>query len=86
MPKSGSSGIREHGRLNVQRFLGLGSSGIREHGFFRVHRFGEEINSPPPGLASATVPPVMDARVATIRGRMNSLVILFNVEDIVTHP
>jgi|TARA_B100000035_G_scaffold58394_1_gene46682 hypothetical protein len=46
----------------------------------------------PPGpldlqpFASATVPPVMDARVATIRGRTNSLVISFNVEDIVTHP
>jgi hypothetical protein len=73
--KSLSSGIREHGRLNVQRF------------------FGRLINPGlPPGpldlqpFASATVPPVMDARVATIRGRTNSLVISFNVEDIVTHP
>ena len=51
------------------------------------------MENPPPGLewnilgfASAEVPPVMLTAVASMRGRTNSLVISFNVEDIVTHP
>jgi hypothetical protein len=76
VPKSGSSGIREHGRLNVQRFLGRWIVPGLPPGFsWNIL-----------GFASATVPPVMLTVVASIRGRTNSLVISFNVEDIVTHP
>ena len=77
VPKSGSSGIREHGRLNVQRRL---------FGRWMVPGLPPGLSWNILGFASAEVPPVMLTAVASMRGRTNSLVISFNVEDIVTHP
>ena len=65
--KKGISGIREHGRLNVQRLFG---------DEINPPPPGPRAPGNDPGLASAGVPPMMPTVEASIRGRTNSLVII----------